>query len=221
MKTSPPAKFAAAELDPAGRLLVAASPLQRWLARLAFPLVVLVPGWFGLGRLLLPGGGGWATLMLMSLALIGLAVILLHAVLTTLHASRVRPFAAGRGASRATLVVCLLVAVIPFWVEDHADYPPASPAPVTRWFGVPAEVAGPVLLGLMVLLFLAVGAMLLLDVIELDEVSRARQERQAAAQRDSAVDHLPTEEPGSQIGSTRPVDQDAGQDASPPGPSDE
>lgn len=149
---------------------MAATPFQRAMAWLVVPLAVLLPVWFAMGRMVITRDGGWATIMLMGLAVIGAGVLALHAILTCSYASKVYSFAAGRKASWAALAAYLLVVVIPLWVEDYGDVGPSSPAPMSDWFGLPDQLAGAVLMVLLGLLCFALVAMIVLDIVELTEI---------------------------------------------------
>lgn len=166
--------------DANGRLLEPANGLQRTMAMLAIPLAIAVPVWFGLGRVILIQEAGWATIMLVGLSMVVAVVMVVHAVLTMIRAGKVRPFAAGIRSSWAALAVGVIVFLLPFFIEDFGDQGPASPAPVSRWFGLSSEVSGPISGLLLLLGIAAIVVMIVLDIVDLMVTRRAIDERRAA-----------------------------------------
>lgn len=173
-------------LDPTGRVLVAASPLQRTMAVLAFPMMIAIPAWFVLGHVVL-SGGGWMVLILGYLGVIVAGAMLVHAILATVHATKVLPFSAGRWSSRAGLAVCVLVAVFPLFVADFGDAGPSLPSSMTRWFGMSDAASGIMMMVCMTLLALVGVAMIVADGIELQRIVREHQQRNYAFAQAHAV----------------------------------
>lgn len=150
------------------KLTQQASAPQRIMAMLAWPLVLLLPTWIAFGHAMLAGVGGWMVFITMGMGLLALGAMTLHAVLVTIRARKVEPFAAGTASSLVTCLVVLIGALLPLFIEDSGDSGPVIPARVSQWFGASSDVAQTGMTILAVALLLAGLAMLVVDFIDLD-----------------------------------------------------
>ena len=147
--------------------------LQRVIAILAWPMLIIGPLWFAFGHTVLSGGAGWMVFFgMLFFAPIHAVVAFIHAILVTLHARRLGQWAAGVWSSGAATVFYLLTAIYPFTVADFGDTAPGIPSRLTVWFGISESLSG--LLTLSLLYMLAANAFLLIvaDVADLAKVKR-------------------------------------------------
>lgn len=105
--------------------------------KLAWPMVFVGSLWFGLGHVLLGGGGGWMAFigLLFGVPIYG-TVTLVSAILVTIYARKSRRWAAGPWQTWFMVPFYLLTVVYPLTVPDFGDSGPVMPSRLTVWFGL-------------------------------------------------------------------------------------
>lgn len=150
-----------------------ATGLQRAVAILAWPMVLVGTLWFGFGHALLGGGGGWMVFigLLFGAPIYG-TVAVISAILVTVYARKNRRWAAGSWQTWAAVPFYLLTAFYPLTVTDFGDSGPALPSRLTAWFGVSQNTSGILMYSLwwimsLVALLVIIGG--IVDLVQLNQ----------------------------------------------------